>query len=274
MTRTGRGADGVIPDAAEAVGRLTRSRNRMQLLAELRDGEPRHRDALREASDVSRTTLTRNLESLEEQGWIRSDGRTYRITPCGELVAEAVLDLLQTTNVAMTLQDALRWIPVDDLDLDLWHLRDAEVLVPEPGDPYAMVNRHVRTIREMEAARGVLRVTGLHANEAAREAVVDRGGAAELVVTADVAETLTTKPEYASLVEEMRATGRFDVYVVDEEPPFTLAIIDGTVQLLADEGGEPRALVESGSPAVRDWAEDVYADWKLRAEPLEAPPDD
>lgn len=269
MAPPGQGDGDALEATATDVALLTRSRNRIRILEEFVDHGERHRDELRSASDVTRTTLNRNLDALEEAGWVRSDGLTYRLTPCGELVAEAVIDLVETTHVANQLQDALRWLPVSALDLDLRHLGDAEVWVPEPGDPYAMVNHHVRTIRSMERCRALLHVTGLHATEAGHEAVVEGGADAELVVTPAVAETLTGKPEYEALLDEMRATGRCDLLVYDGDVPFSLAVFDGTVQLLADEDGEPRALVESDADAVRTWAVDCYETYRQEADPVE-----
>lgn len=258
-----------LQGTAKSVTLLTRSGNRIRILRELVEHEELHRDALYDATDVSRTTLTRNLDSLEEEGWIRESGCTYRITPCGELVATEVLDLLETTRVAKQLQDALRYIPVSELELDLRHLRDADVWVAEPGDPYAMINRHVQTIRNMDRGRGLLRVTGLHAHEAAHEAIHERGAEAELVVIPEVAETLTSKPAYISVVEEMRETGRLDLFVCEGEVPFSLAIIDDTVQIVADEDGEPRALVETDAEEVRAWAEDYYEKYRRQATPID-----
>lgn len=265
----GASTGGELPDTVAEVEVLTRSRNRVRILQALAEHEQIHRDALRESFDVSRTTLTRNLDALEEQGWLRNSGATYRITPCGELVASEVVNLLETTHVAKQLQDALRYVPVSELDLDLRLLSDADVWVAEPGDPYAMINRQVEAIRQMTRGAGLLRVTGLHAMEAAHAAVVQRECEIELVVVPSVAETLTSKPEYRRLVAEMRETGRCQVFVYDGTVPFSLALIDETVQLVVDDDGQPRALVESDSLGVREWAERVYETHREQAKPIE-----
>jgi hypothetical protein len=63
----------------------------------------------------------------------------------------------------------------------------------------------------------------------------------------------------------MAETGRCRVFQADEHPPYFVGVMDDVVQIGADEGGEPRALVESTDPAVRDWAEATYERFRRRA---------
>lgn len=262
------GPDPELSLAAENVERLTRSTNRIHLLTELYRHGQLHRDQLKRTSEVSRTTLQRNLDVLVEEGWVRNSGVTYWITSCGELVAEVVLDLVETVGIVNQLQEVFRWIPVSEVDVDLRLLADAEVWTPEPGDPYAMMNRHVQLLRTMDSGRGVLAVTGLHPHKAVSEAVVRHDANVELVATPEVAETLTSTPQYAPLTEEMVETGRFDLSVYEGEVPFSLVIADDGVHVVVDEEGDPRALLESGSDEVREWATGVYEEYRREATPI------
>lgn len=254
-----------IRNAAEDIELITRSSNRLHLLAELYQYKQLPRDHLRETSNMCRTTLQRNLDALEEEGWIENSGIMYRITPCGELVAEEVLDLVRTTCTANQLQDVFQWVTPSELDIDLRLLADADIWTPETGDPYAMVNRHVQLLRNAEYYRGLLRVTGLHAHEAGHDAVVHHGAQGELVVTPEVADIHTTKPQYAALTEELFESDRFELFVLEGDLPYSLLIIDETVQIGVDNAGEPQALLESTSDDVLEWANQVYADHKQQA---------
>lgn len=254
-----------VEDSAADIELITRSPTRVRILEQLAENGEMHRDGLKAATDVSRTTLHRNVRALVDEGWVENSGVTYSITPCGEWLIGEVLQLLETAGVAHRLRDAVRWIPLSEMDLDLRELRTARVWVSESGDPYSMVDRHVRTIRRMDSCRALLRVTGLHATEAARDAILDRGASAAFVATPAVAETLTEKPEYASLTREMVQSGRFDLFVAESDLTFSLAIVDDTVQLLADEDGHPRALLESDARSVVSWAEEVFEAQKAAA---------
>lgn len=254
-----------IQNAAEDIELITRSSNRIHLLAEFYQHRQLSRDHLRETDNMCRTTLQRNLNVLEEEGWIENSGIRYQITPCGELVAEEVLDLVRTTCIANQLQDVFQWISLSELDIDLRLLTDADIWTPEMGDPYAMVNRHIQLLRNAEHYCGLLRVTGLHAHEAGHDAVVHHGAQGELVVTPEIADIHTTKPQYAALTEELFETGRFELFVSEDDLPYSLLIIDETVQIGVDKAGEPQALLESTSDDVLEWANQVYADHKQQA---------
>jgi predicted transcriptional regulator len=255
----------IVHDVANDVEQLTRSSNRIHILNQHKE---LHRDRIKATSNVSRTTLQRNLATLEDAGWIHNSGTVYRINPCGELVAEGLLDLVESAAVARKLQPVFEWIPESALDIDLSIFADATLLTPNDGDPYAMINRHVECLREMASARGLLGVTGLHAHEAAHEAIVHRDAGGELVVTEDVAATLTDDPHYSPLTSEMLDTGRFDLFVCDSNLPFSLAILDDTVQLAVDDGGEPKALLESTSEDVRTWAVETYTEYRQQSTPI------
>lgn len=257
-----------IQNAAESIERLTRSSNRIYLLTEFHQHKQLSRDQLKEIGDTCRTTLQRNLNALEEQGWIENPGGiTYRITPCGELVAEEVLDLVKTTCIADQLQDVFQWVPLSKLDIDLRLFANADIWTPEAGDPYTMINRHIQLLRNAEQYRGLLRVTGLHAHEVGHEMVVHHGAQGELVVTPEVADIHITKPQYAALTEELFETGRFELFVYDGSLPYSLIITDEGVQIGVDDAGEPRALLESTSDEVHEWANQVYVDYKQQATP-------
>lgn len=253
----------------EQINELACSTNRVRILEQLADHRELHRDELRERVDVARTTLQRNLESLVDLGWVSNTGVEYAITPCGRRVAEEFSELVDTVAVTRRVGPALQHLDPDAFDLDLRHLADADVVLAEPGDPHAMINRHVQLLRGMDEGRGLLPFTGLHAFEAAHERVVEHGAAGELVVEPDVAEAYRSDPQYATLYEEMVDTGRFAVLVSDEPIAVPVAVIDGTVQLVVAEREEPRALLETDAAAVREWADRTYEEHRERATPLE-----
>jgi hypothetical protein len=119
----------------------------------------------------------------------------------------------------------LRWIPESEFDLDLAQLADADIVLPEPGDPLAMVNRHVQILKQMDDARIILLLTGLHAMKALHKRLTQADAQSEVVVIPEVAEMFQSNSDYVELVEGMIDTGRFEVYMHG----------DGG----ADEDGEP-----------------------------------
>lgn len=245
---------------------LTRSSNRIQILETLTETDRVEKDELQAAIEADRTTLTRNLDALEERGWIRTDNPTCTVTPAGRDIVGNLLDLEETVEVAVRLQEFFRWIPADEFDLDIQTLADAEILIPEPGDPYSMISRHIEKMKDMEHGYALLPFTGLHAIETAHHQIVHEGASGGIVVEPDVAETFRSNAQYRELAEEMVETGRFTVRVYRGSFPYAINIVDETVHLVAVEDDEPGPMLESDDEDVLEWAEHTYEEHKRQAD--------
>jgi len=247
---------------------LARSPNRVQILETLAETGHAEKDELQATIDGSRTTLTRNLYALEDRGWIQTANPTCTVTPAGQELVEDFLDVVKSMEVGMRFEEFFKWLSADEFDLDIQALADAELFTPEQEDPYAMINRHVEKLEETEHSRVLLPLTGLHAHETGHEQILTNGAEVELVVTPDVADTHQSAPKYDELTTEMVATNRFDLYVYEGTIPYGLALLDETVQILVDEDGEPRAMLESDGEQVQQWAEHTYETYKNEALPV------
>lgn len=257
-----------MSEATETAAFLANSRVRLEILRELRSRGKLPEPTLRNDLDCSRPAVARNLDALEDRGWIRtSDGR-YELTTAGAFVLEGFEQFLRTARAAERARPVLDHLRRADLDLDLAHLHDAAVVDGDRHDPLAMVNHHVSRIRGAECFRAVLPIVGLHAHETVNRRVLDGELTAELVVSTDVAETLRRDPDYAELTDDLLRTDRYDLLVTDEEIPFYLGVLNDVVQIGVDEAGDPRALVESDCEAVRTWAVDTIATYREAAEPI------
>lgn len=248
---------------------IVRSPARVKILQKFNERGTVDRRELQSELDVSRTTCTRNLEALEEQGWITRTADSYRITPCGALVAENLLELVDTTEAAKHLQPVLKWLDISDLDVELRHLADAEVTLPEPADPYAPVTKHVEALEVATTVRVLLPQVGRDAADVCRRRATDGNGEFELVVTPRVADQLRENSSYADFVETARTTDRITILVAEGSTPFYLGLLDETVQIgVSDDSGMPRGLLEVDSDPVRDWAREMYSDYRDGASPL------
>ncbi|RDI70007.1 helix-turn-helix transcriptional regulator [Halopelagius longus] len=254
--------------AVERIALLARSTARATLLVELMRRRELRRRELAECVDVSRTTLQRNLDTLAAAGWVRRSGRTYRITTAGDAVARSFEEFREVVEITERLSPFLRFVPREEFGADVRCLADADLLCADPPDPYAVRNRHVRALKEMDECRMAVPFTGLHAQETLRDRIVGHGARAELVVEPEVAETLRTKSRYASLYDEMAATGRYRVYVHEGPVRYGVALIDDTAQFVAHEEYEPRALVETDDDDAVSWAAAAFAEYKREATPL------
>lgn len=264
---------GSFPEAIEAIEVLVRSEVRIRILDALREHEQLERDSLKEQIDASRTTIRRSLEALEEHNWVIRENTTYSITPCGELVADELFQLIETTQVALTFQPIFRWISPDEVDFDLRMVENANVTLSDEYDPYAPVNRHVESLKETVQFRGLLPRVGRDAMETALRQLNelnDPNAYHEVIVQIEGAELLQSDPLYTQLRTQLEETGRYTPFVYDGTIPHYLGILDGSVQIgIIDDSGVLRALIESDSEESRIWAEEMYEEYKREATRLE-----
>lgn len=244
---------------------------RWGLIENLREGAKDKRTVV-ESVNCSRSTVNRAIRELESMGVVEYTDGKYAITSLGESIAGGFENMAESVETRLELEPFLQWVPEEEFDIDLRHLQDAELWVPEPGDPWAMVNRHVRVLEQTDDMRCVLPLVGLHGHETAHDQIVDNGARAEMISTPDVTHTLQANPAYAELTEEMAATGRFDLFQYEGPIPYFVGLLDDLVQVGADEDGEPRALLETDNPIARNWAENKVKEYKRRAEPVEIAP--
>lgn len=255
-----------MEEAIQEIEFLAGSKTRVRILDLLSRHDQLDKQELRDQIDASRTTVQRNLDTLVDQGWIQNTNRTYEIDTCGDLIAEKFLNLTETVQAERQLQPFLTHVDRSDINIDIELLADAELLVAEPGNPWSMINRHVECLKGMDHCRGFLPFTGLHASEAGHERVVNHGAESELVVTPEIADIHFSNSAYKELTEEMVETGRSDYFVYDGELPYALVLIDGLAQVVVADGDEPRAMLETDSEEVIDWAQNKYESYKQQSQ--------
>lgn len=221
---------------------------------------------LSEEVDASRSTVDRGIRELESVGLITWKNGEYIPTLCGYLAASAYRQFEEQMQLLTTYAPCLRWMPPEEFDLELKDIEGADLYLPERGDPYAMINRHVQIIRQADSYKILLPLTGLHAHQAAHENTVSKGAEGEAVVVPSVADTWQNEEEYAASTEEMVATGRFRYFVSENPIPYFVGIFnESIVQIGVDEENEPRALLETTNDEVVAWAERKFQNYKQQA---------
>lgn len=258
-----------MKDTIGEVEVLARSAIRARLLEELFEHERVRKDALKERVDASRTSIQRNLDVLEEHGWVASNSRDYWITQSGRPVVEEFLALLKIIHAAKRLQPLLEWLPREEFDLELHALAAADLTVARERNPYAPVNRHVDLLESADRFRCLLPAVGLQPMRVARDSVVERGSVHTVVFDPDVVATLERDRNYGDPVENLLEDPGAELLVSDRPVPFYLGLGDGVVQIgVGDDQGAPRSLVESDADEVIAWAEQKFDEFAAAATPL------
>lgn len=247
----------------DEVAFLAGSENRVRILRALSRETMDLRD-LREGLGIPRSTVKRNVSALVEAGWVVETIDGYRATRVGEMVLTNFLRAVEVAGLAEELADFVRWLDYPDLDLSIFE--PAEVVSFTPSRPYAPSEAFAELLGSVEEVRVLYPyLIPLHV-EVLRRRVEEGELRVETVLGPDAAYAFaSTYPEaLAALLREGR------VYRSREEPPFTLAVHEGGVVLLAHDGdGMPRALLETASSDAVEWGEDLFRRYREDADPLE-----
>lgn len=259
----------IMDPPLEPIAFLARSPNRMQVLTTLAD-DPRTREQLREELPVSRTTLARILNELEEREWVTRRGKEYTTTRASEAILARFDPLLETVKGIQNLGEAIDWLPPPAHAIDLRHFTNAKVTTATDANPAAPFDRAYELIRAADRYRAVT-------NTAIPRYVVtllERHNQGELdyegVIAAEFIESLNDADRVESW-EGLAATGRTWVY--DGQMPISMHIVDQTVLIWlgkAEQGElEIYGLLESDNAAVLSWAESLYQEYRTESELLE-----
>lgn len=250
---------------------LATSDHRVGVLDALTE-RPRDRNELYDSTGASPSTMGRILADFEGRRWIARDGRTYELTRLGEFVAERFADLRHAMTVERTLRDVWRWLPVEMDGFDPGSFTDPVVSRPGPGYPYEPVERVTHLIEETATMRGfgmaMLKSRNL---EAFFDRVLD-DLVCEYVYPPAVFEEILSWDRVR--VEEATARGNYTASLHDGLPIDEwcgVCLLDERVSFCCydPETRTLRALVDTDSPGMYEWAGSLFERYRRVARPLE-----
>ncbi|WP_311173129.1 helix-turn-helix transcriptional regulator [Halobellus ordinarius] len=250
----------------EKVRFLAGATSRVRVMEYLAGLGPADQPELRANVAGSRTTISRALRSLEDEGWVATEDNTYRLTHTGSVIADEFADLLATIRRTEELSEFLRWFPTDSDAPDFLRARDVDVTASTDANPYAPAKQQAAILNTAEELRILLPSVDPDSTETLTEQVTNRGLRVETVISPEL-EPVFESDELAPLIAEMVDTERSDILVSSDPLPFYLGLADdGLVQIgVEDDEGFPRALLETTDGDVRAWAEDTYRTYRENA---------
>ncbi|MFB6173466.1 MAG: helix-turn-helix transcriptional regulator [Halobacteriales archaeon] len=255
--------------ALDDVEFLARSPNRVAVLQSLA-AERRTRSELAAETGASQATLGRILADFEERSWVRRVDGAYEATATGDLVADAVADLVAALDLERDLREIVEYLPTEALGFDLARLADAEITVPTETRP----NAPVRRLLELERAAGEVRAFSHAFNEQTLDLLAERTAAGDVafrgVFAPAAVDALRSDP---SLRERLRTVVGADTAAVRVRSagiPVAGTIADDRVHVLVrDDSGVLRAAIDTDDPAVYEWAERAFERYWSDAAPLD-----
>jgi predicted transcriptional regulator len=246
---------------------LVDSPYRGPLLLGLEDG-PARREQLRETVDASRATVSRALSAFEEREWVWRDGRAYRLTSLGRLVASAFERLDATMTAANDLRGVIEHLPLEEMGFGVERLRDARVVRPSRADPFATMRYADRFVETGDSVAMLSHAFSPGVLEAVQErAAADRP--TWMVVTVDVIERVAAEADLRGPVRESLASEAVGLWQSEQPVAYAFAIADDTVSFaVTDDDGRPIAVVDTSDRRVLEWARSTFEAYRDRATEL------
>lgn len=249
--------------AADDIAFLANSENRVAVLRSLLDG-PHSRHVVAEETGVSRVTLGRILDDLEERRWITQHGQKCDATALGAWVEAEFTALCETMASARRLGTVFRWFPEEGFGFPVCCLADADITQVSRADASAPISRLVRQVEAGGRVRAFSFAITSQFLDACWRHVTDGSAEMEWVFTPAVLDVLRDSPEMADRSREMVESGRAEFRSYEGDIPYVVIETEAAVNIrLADDEGAATALVQSDHDEVRSWAASTFeAYWR------------
>jgi len=253
-------------DTDEKQAFLLETIRRTTILGVLRDTESATASELTAATNRSRSTIHRAIDSLLDHDLITKEEGEYRLTTLGAILAEETNRFSTRAWSAATLEPFLN--AIDETDIPVEYFEDAVITRRQPREPHIAIQRLIELVEETSELRMLSTVLSPIHVEFGYRAIMD-GTVIKAVFDAELIDIMLEK--YQEKAQRSIETGNFHVYMHDGLP-FELFIFDDKMGMAAhDETGSAEVLVECSDPAAIEWAEDVYATHLADADALVLP---
>lgn len=248
---------------------LTRSRNRVTLLAALTEGTCTTRE-LAERIGTSDVTVKRAIDGFHRRGWIREADTGYAATPIGELIAEEYARLSETMDVACHVGPVVDLLPVEEMDFDLRRLSEATITDPDDSDVLEIVDRWITLIREADRLEVFAYRTGRIVAEPIYEELDAGTLELEAVIPPSELELIRSDPTVREFKRKIiEAGGEYYLAAQDQSKPYSIGMFDDLAGIAGwGKDSKPRVHAESRSEPIVDWVRSRYERAKRNGRPL------
>ncbi|WP_416840249.1 helix-turn-helix transcriptional regulator [Haloferax sp. DFSO52] len=233
------------------------------VVAHIRDG-PIDIRTLTDAVDVSRPTVHRSLNELQEHDIVTETADGYVVTPYGELLFDRYQSMLSKFTDIQENSDLL--LGLDDASLISDSLLDGATYTKSlPFAPEMPISEVEAFVRSAATVRGFTPfIVGRYASlfhEQQTSGSLD----AEIITPPEVFEY--TSQHWKAQFEEATHEG-LDWLVVDDRLPFGLLIEEEpseSVCVVVDDEGTLRGVIQNDNPDAVSWGRDLYDRFRRQA---------
>lgn len=258
--------------ALEDIEFIARSPHRIEVLGALAEA-PRTRHELRERAEVSRVTISRLLDDLDERGWVVHDNGQYEATARGRVVAREFARLRANLTVGDRLEEALEWLPVEEFDFDLARLHDADVLPASSWENQTGAIRHAaECVHDANHIRGTAIGFSHEVVDAIHELVVEDEGTFQAVIDRAAFRMIQNDEGLRRRFTDILRSENGTLHrYTGPDPLHMVMTFDDLVVICGHvDDGPPPGTLETAATEVHAWAESYFEGALLASDPVQA----
>jgi len=235
---------------------LVGSSERIRILEAL-SGTRQKQCTLAEHCSIARSTVHRNLEGLQEWGWVRRTEEGYELTPAGESVLAAYREFTDAVATLGEHEPLLQHLG-DVNRPPRSALEGCETTVTTEQDPHAPSVAAAEVIRRNRGDPIRILVSGISpiTNQAGWDAL-EAGSKVETVVDESVLQAL--EGPYESEARDALDHDGFTLRLYPGSIETGLVLAGDEVCVIAhDDNGNAMASLTGSTPEIREWAQTSY----------------
>lgn len=230
--------------------------SRREFLEVLGEGPLMQADLAREL-DVSRSTVTRAVQALEERDLIERTASEYEITSFGKAALRSLERYRETIRELQEARDLLQYVP-PEAPFDPGLLPDGSYHLIEPGHSYRIQERVNEAFREATRIEGVSRTrSAIEALHIFRQKIFEEERPIELVLSPDLYRHVRTEFQDDGVFERdhvsvsVAESVAYGLFVIDRESTET------TILVVYDQKDAMKGVLFNESPRAVLWARGV-----------------
>ncbi|MFC4359266.1 helix-turn-helix transcriptional regulator [Halobium salinum] len=223
---------------------------------------PQTKPQLIETVGLSRSTIDRAINTLEEIGCIERHRGDYQLTQIGRVSLTEHERYKETMDGAVRARDFLNALP-DDAHIDPVFFNGVTVQAAAPHAPESALEASITQLETTDRLVGLAPVILSLYTDVLTSLVRDHGLQSEILLQESTLDSL--REYYQDQFSAMDMTDHFDFYVTDQELPYALWIMERDKHPLAgitvhENGGVRGVLTNDSTDAVR-WAREEYTQY-------------
>ncbi|GAB3025976.1 helix-turn-helix transcriptional regulator [Natronobiforma cellulositropha] len=231
--------------------------DRADFLEVVADRSPIAVSDLADELGTSVSTVNRVVSSFSREQLVERTDGAVSITPCGEVVLDAVDQLVETIEITRTLHPVMLSLADAPIEYDREWFLEATVTTSTPKHPYAPLDRYSELFANASHKRlvGDQFVVPEYGIDTALRAM-ESGVMCSCVWSEDALARMAD--EYPEVIDWSADQDNLEA-VTSEAVPFDLAILDEHLLVYGfDENGIMSVLVDTDDPAAVEWGIAVF----------------